>query len=155
MSERHETPQPRAVGFRLSPAENAAHPGSAPQADGAEQDRRRVVVPERAEPAQESGGPRRFERPEIEDAVWMAFAHASPTRAEVVRVARRHGARAELVELLKGLPSSSFVQLADVWREADAVQRQPPYSIRQGVLRPLTGVEPGGSSQSDGPRRPR
>lgn len=130
-------------------------PGSAPQTEGAGQNRRRVVS-ERTEPAHEPGGPRRFGRHEVEDAVWMAFAHANPTLAEVVRVARRRGARVELVELLKGLPSSSFAQLAlhpspsspTGGARSMFVERQTRCSITPGVLR-RAEEEPGGTAFGD------
>jgi len=78
-----------------------------------------------------------FGREEVEDAVWMAFAHALPTRAEIVRVARRRGAPSELVDLLERLASPQFAQLADVWEAVDATQNQhsweaPPNEADEG-----------------------
>jgi len=96
--------------------------------------------------AEATAGRRLFGRQEVEDAVWMAFAHALPTRAEIVRVARRRGARSELVDLLQRLASPQFAKLADVWDAVEATQNQhswegPPSEADEG---------PSGSCRSEG-----
>lgn len=64
-----------------------------------------------------------FSRQEVEDAVWPAFAKGCPTRAELVRAARRKAAPPALVALLERLPGQEFGQLSRVWDEIQALPR--------------------------------
>ena len=124
MVSEHHVPEVRAVGFRPSTAAPAGRQGGTRRVDDEDESQSLPVLLQPTGRAQDASRRRLFGRQKVEDAVWMAFAHAMPTRSEVVRVARRRGAPSELVRLLDRLPSSEFAQLSDVWQEVEAVQDQ-------------------------------